>query len=401
MVPWLTIIGIGEDGLDGLGAIALTAIAEAAIIFGGKRHLAMLSDQFKAERRLWATPLSESFEVLFSLRGQKVVVLASGDPMFYGIGASLTHHLMPDEMRVLSAPSSISLTAARMRWPLQDVAVISIHGRSIYHLNRAIYNDAKLIVLSENGFSAKAVADLLTARCFGQSRITVFEHIGGAKENQIEGIAKEWHISEVAALNILAIDCIADSAAQQYSLSTGLPDEVFQNDGQLTKRDVRAITMARLAPLPGQLLWDVGAGCGSISIEWMRSGSSCRAIAIEENETRQAFIAANAKALGVPSLERVMGSAPAVLENLPPPDAVFIGGGVTAPGLFEACWTALKPGGRLVANAVTVQSEILLASWHEKVGGELSRIAVSHAQPLGVFATWRTALPITIFAGIK
>lgn len=398
MAAWLTVIGIGEDGLDGLSAAARRALSDASIVFGGNRHLAMLSDAFKAERRAWPSPFSEAFDAVLALRGQKVAILASGDPMFYGMGSSLSRHLSADEMRVFSAPSSVSLAAARMGWALQETNVVTIHGRPIHHLNRVLHNGARLIVLSEDGFSARAVAELLTARGFGPSRITVFEHLGGAKEKRVDGTAEGWTAGEHAALNLLAIDCVAGAAAQSYSLIGGLPDDAFQNDGQLTKRDVRAVTLARLAPLPGELLWDVGAGCGSISIEWMRSHPSCRALAIEENAGRQALIRANADNLGVPNLDLIAGAAPAALAGLPQPDAIFIGGGVTEPGVIDACWAALKPGGRLVANAVTVQSEVLLIAWQEKVGGELTRIAVSHAKPLGGFDAWRAALPVTVFA---
>jgi len=398
MAAWLTVIGIGEDGLDGLGAAARAALAEATIVFGGNRHLAMLPADFGAERRAWPSPFAAAFATVLACRGQRVAILASGDPMFYGMGASLCRELGPDEMRVFPAPSSVSLAAARMGWALQEVSVMTIHGRPIHQLNRALYDHARLLVLSEDGFSAQSVAELLTARGFGPSRITVFEHLGGAKEKRVDGKADSWRAVEHAALNLLAIDCIAGPAARPLSMLSGLPDDAFQNDGQLTKRDVRAVTLARLAPLPGELLWDVGAGCGSISIEWMRAHPSCRAIAIEENDGRQALIRTNAETLGVPGLELIAGAAPDALKDLPQPDAIFVGGGVTEPGLLETCWAALRPGGRLVANAVTVQSEVLLIAWQEKIGGELTRIAVSHAKPLGGFDAWRAALPVTVFS---
>lgn len=401
MAAWLTVIGIGEDGLDGLSAAARVALVDAAVIFGGKRHLAMLPADVPAECRVWPSPFSQAVDTVLALRGQKVAILASGDPMFYGMGASLSHHLGPDEMLVFSAPSSVSLAAARMGWALQDVGIVTIHGRPIHHLNRVLYNRARLVVLSEDGFSAQSVAALLRARGFGPSRITVFEHLGGAKEKRIDGIAEKWRAGETAVLNLLAIDCMAGANAQLYSPIGGLPDEAFQHDGQITKRDVRAVTLARLAPLPGELLWDVGAGSGSISIEWMRSHPACRAIAIEENAERQALIRANADNLGVPNLRLVAGVAPAALQGLEQPDAIFIGGGVTEPGVIDACWAALKPGGRLVVNAVTVQSEVLLVAWQEKIGGELTRIALSHARPLGGFDAWRATLPVTVLSAKK
>jgi precorrin-6Y C5,15-methyltransferase (decarboxylating) len=398
MAAWLTVVGIGEDGLDGLGASARAALSGARIVFGGKRHLALLPVDHKAERRAWPTPFAEAFDQVLALRGQPVVILASGDPMFYGMGASLSRQLGPDEMRVLPAPSSVSLAAARMGWALQEVEVITIHGRPLVLLNRALHDKARLLVLSEDGFSAAHAAGLLTQRGFGPSRITVFEHLGGAKERRRDGIASRWQEGETAALNLLAVECVAGPEARPLSTLAGLPDDAFQNDGQLTKRDVRAVTLARLAPCPGELLWDVGAGCGSIGIEWMRAHPTCRAIAIEANAGRQQLIRANADALGVPGLDLVAGAAPAALGQLPQPDAIFIGGGVTEPSLLETCWAALKPGGRLVANAVTVQSEVLLIAWQEKFGGDLTRIAVSQAKPLGDFDAWRAALPVTIFA---
>ncbi|WP_374384730.1 precorrin-6y C5,15-methyltransferase (decarboxylating) subunit CbiE [Dongia sp.] len=401
MTAWLTVIGIGEDGVTGLGEAARAALAGARIIFGGKRHLAMLEGDVSAERRPWPQPFALAFDELRALRGSPTVILASGDPMFYGMGASLSRELGPDEMLVLPAPSSVSLAAARLGWALADVEVITIHGRPISLLHRALRPGARLLILSEDGFSAGHVAQLLKARGFGPSRITVFEHLGGAKERRIDGIAEGWNAGETAALNLLGITCVAGEGARAFSTLAGLPDDAFQNDGQLTKRDVRAVTLARLAPLPGELLWDVGAGCGSISIEWMRAHPACRAIAIEADAGRQQLIRANAEALGVPGLDLVAGAAPAALAGLPAPDAIFIGGGVTEPGQIEACWAALKPGGRLVANAVTVQSEVHLIAWQEKIGGELTRLAVSQAKPLGGFDAWRAALPVTIFVAYK
>lgn len=398
MTAWLTVIGIGEDGVAGLGATARVALAEARIIFGGKRHLAMLGQDIAADLRPWPSPFADAFVAVKALRGSPVVILASGDPMFYGMGASLARELTPDEMRIIPAPSSVSLAAAHLGWPLQDVEIVTIHGRPIELVHRALHPGARLIVLSEDGFSPASLAKLLTSRGFGQSRMSVFEHLGGPKEKRVDGIAESWSHGESAALNLVAIDCVAGDEAKLYSTLAGLPDNVFQNDGQLTKRDVRAVTLARLAPLPGELLWDVGAGCGSISIEWMRAHPACRAIAIEADAGRQELIRTNAGALGVPGLALVAGAAPAALQGLPAPDAIFIGGGVTEPHMLETCWAALKPGGRLVANAVTVQSEVLLIAWQEKVGGDLTRISVSQAKPLGDFDAWRAALPVTVFA---
>nr|WP_298686318.1 precorrin-6y C5,15-methyltransferase (decarboxylating) subunit CbiE [uncultured Dongia sp.] len=401
MAAWLTVIGIGEDGMDGLGATARAALKAARIVFGGERHLGLLPPDFTAERRPWPVPFAAAYDQVMALKGTPVCVLASGDPMFYGMGASLSRLVPAEEMHVIPAPSSFSLAAARMGWALQDAALLTIHGRPLEGLNSHLHDGARLLILSHDGGSPAAVAKLLGARGFGRSELTALEHLGGPKEHRVDGLASTWSTSEVAALNLVAVKCIADADARALSTLAGLPDDAYQNDGQLTKRDVRAVTLARLAPCPGELLWDVGAGCGSIGIEWMRAHPACRAIAIEADTGRQQLIRANSLALGVPGLELVAGAAPAALDGLPAPDAIFIGGGVTEPGVLDLCWAALKPGGRLVANAVTVQSEMLLVAWQGKIGGELTRISVSQAKPLGDFDAWRAALPVTVFVGYK
>jgi precorrin-6Y C5,15-methyltransferase (decarboxylating) len=332
---------------------------------------------------------------------QRVCVLASGDPMMFGVGSTFARELPGDEFRVLPAPSSLSLAAARLHWPLQDVAVVSLVGRPVAALETQLHPGARLFVLSSGAASPAAVAELLTKRGFGASRLSVFEHLGGERERRIDQVASDWQASEVAALNLVAIECIAESHALRLPLTPGLPDNAYRHDGQLTKRDVRAITLSRLAPEPGELLWDVGAGCGSIGIEWMRSHPSCRAIAIETDSERQRLIEHNRDALGVSGLQLVEGEAPGALTGLPEPDAIFIGGGVTAPDMLDTCWSHLKKGGRMIVNAVTIQSEATLVAWRALHGGELTRIGVAHAQPLGAFDTWRQALPITLLHVVK
>jgi len=263
-------------------------------------------------------------------------------------------------------------------------------------LNVHLSTGVRLLLLSNDRQTPAAVAALLRERGFGPSVMTVLEHLGGAAERRIENTATQWSDEPVADLNLIAIECRAEPSTRALSRLAGLPDSAFEHDGQLTKRDVRAITLARLAPTPGELLWDVGAGSGSIGIEWMRTHPSCRALAIEADEGRQGLIERNRDTLGVPGLQLIRGSAPQALENLERPDAVFIGGGVTREGVLDACWAQLKPGGRLVANAVTLQSEMTLMHWRERHGGELTRIHIAQAQPLGEFDTWRQALPITL-----
>ncbi|WP_434626319.1 precorrin-6y C5,15-methyltransferase (decarboxylating) subunit CbiE [Pseudomonas sp. Z1-29] len=394
MTPWLTVVGIGEEGFKGLGRTARHALLRASRILGSARQLELLPLCIRGERVLWPSPFS--LEPLLARRGEPVCVLASGDPMFYGVGASLAKQLPAEEMQVVPAPSSCSLAAARMGWPLQDAVTLSLVARPLAALNAHLSSGVRLLLLSNDRHSPSAVAMLLRERGFGSSAMTVLEHLGGAAERRIDGCAAHWSDEAVADLNLIAIECRADPSTQRLSRLAGLPDSAFEHDGQLTKRDVRAVTLARLAPTPGELLWDVGAGSGSIGIEWMRAHPSCRALAIEADEGRQALIERNRDTLGVPGLQLIRGSAPQALENLERPDAVFIGGGVTREGVLDACWARLKPGGRLVANAVALQSEMTLMSWRERHGGELTRIHVAQAQPLGAFDTWRQALPITL-----
>jgi precorrin-6B C5,15-methyltransferase / cobalt-precorrin-6B C5,C15-methyltransferase len=394
MASWLTVVGIGEDGFKGLGKNARHALLRASRIIGGQRQLDLLPACIRGERQLWPSPFS--LEPVLALRGEPVCVLASGDPMFFGVGASLARQLSSDEMLILPAPSSCSLAAARMGWPLQDVVTLSVVARPIAALNAQMFSGVRMLVLSNDGQSPAAIAMLLRERGFGASRLTVLEHLGGAAERRIEGVANDWSDPAVADLNLIAIECIAEPNTPRLSRLAGLPDSAFKHDGQLTKRDVRAMTLARLAPIPGELLWDVGAGSGSIGIEWMRAHPGCRALAIEADEGRQLLIEHNRDALGVPGLQLIRGSAPQALDGLERPDAIFIGGGVTREGVLDTCWAQLKPGGRLIANAVTLQSEMTLMAWREQHGGELTRIHIAQAQPLGDFDTWRQALPITL-----
>ncbi|WP_130931430.1 precorrin-6y C5,15-methyltransferase (decarboxylating) subunit CbiE [Pseudomonas sp. Sample_24] len=399
MTPWLTVVGIAEDGFKGLGKNARHALLNAARIIGGQRQLDLLPACVRGQRQLWPSPFT--LEPVLTRRGEPVCVLASGDPMFFGVGASLARHVPCEEMLTLPAPSSCSLAAARMGWPLQEVVTLSVVARPIAALGAQLFSGVRLLVLSNDGRTPAAVAALLRERGFGPSRLTVLEHLGGEAERRIDGIASDWADPVIADLNLMAIDCLAAPSTPRLSRLAGLPDSAFKHDGQITKRDVRAITLARLAPTPGELLWDVGAGSGSIGIEWMRAHPSCRALAIEADAGRQQLIEHNRDALGVPGLQLIRGHAPQALQDLERPDAIFIGGGVTREGVLDACWAALKPGGRLIANAVTLQSEMTLMAWRERHGGELTRTHIAQAQPLGDFDTWRQALPITLLDTTK
>jgi precorrin-6Y C5,15-methyltransferase (decarboxylating) len=399
MSPWLTVVGIGEDGWRGLSRHARQALLAADTIFGAARHLALLPARIGGERRAWPTPFT--IAPVLEHRHERVCVLASGDPMMFGVGTTFARELAAGEFCVVPAPSSLSLAAARLNWALQDVTVVSLVGRPVAALEMQLHPGARIVVLSSDASSPAKVAELLTKRGFGSSRLSVFEHLGGERERRIDEVAKAWQASDVAALNLVAIECVAENHALRLPLTPGLPDDAYQHDGQLTKRDVRAITLSRLAPEPGELLWDVGAGCGSIGIEWMRSHTSCRAIAIEADSRRQRLIEHNRDALGVPGLQLIEGEAPGALTGLPKPDAIFIGGGVTAPDMLDTCWSHLKKGGRMIVNAVTIQSEATLVAWRALHGGEMTRISIAHAQPLGTFDTWRQALPITLLHAVK
>ena len=400
MTPWLSIIGIGADGLDSLAPASRRLIEAAEVIVGGARHLAMVPNG-AAERLSWSAPLSKTVDAIKARRGKRVVVLATGDPMWFGIGVTLARHFPRAEMIVLPHLSAFTLAASRMGWPLAETETITLHGRPLDLLALHLAPGARLLILSEDGETPSQVASFLRARGWGQSAITVLEHLGGAEERRVDGVAADWTVGPCADLNTLAVLCVPGPDARALSRVPGLPDDAFTHDGQLTKREIRAATLAALAPLPGQLLWDVGAGCGSVAIEWMRAARNARAVAIERDPSRLALIARNAAALGVPKLDIGAGEAPAALTDLAEPDAIFIGGGLSVPGLVEKCWTALKQGGRLVANAVTIEGEATLFSSQGKFGGQLTRIQISRAEPVGRFTGWQMLMPITQWTVLK
>jgi len=398
---WLSIIGIGEDGVQGLGAIARSLLDQATIVMGGERHLCMLPPHDHRQKIPWKSPFEASIAEVIHHRGESVCILASGDPMCYGVGATLIRTIPTTEITIIPAPSAFSLACARLGWSLTEVETLSLCGRPPSILQSYIYPGAKLLILSQGEDTPAMVAEMFTQRGYGGSKITVLARMGGNQERIVAGIAATWQETQIAALNVVAVDSIADVGVVHLGRLPGLPDCAYHHDGQLTKREVRAITLSTLAPLPGELLWDVGAGCGSISIEWMRTHPRCRAVAIEQSPLRSRYIADNATSLGTPNLQIVEGKAPTVLKDLPTPNAIFIGGGVTAPGLFDVCWEALPIGGRLVANVVTLAGEQTLFQWHEQVGGNFTRIAIQRAEPIGKFLGWRGMAIITQWVGVK
>jgi precorrin-6Y C5,15-methyltransferase (decarboxylating) len=388
--PPVTVVGLGAEGWDGLAPAARATIAAARIVIGGSRQLALLPGELPARRLPLPSPLLPALEALLHEHtDDATVVLASGDPMFYGIGSTVVRLLGADAVRVLPHASSVSVAAARLGWALDDVEVISVVGRPLELLHPAVQPGRRVLVLVSEPTAAGDVRALLAARGFGASVVTVLADLGGRDES-IRPADGQPH----SRLAIAAVECVADPGARPLPRTPGLPDDAYDQDGQITKYEIRAIALAALVPLPGQLLWDVGAGSGSVGIEWLRVHPANRAVAVEPRTDRRDRISRNAVALGVPGLRIVAGSAPDALVDLPTPDAVFLGGGVTGPGVVQACWDALAPGGRLVANAVTIEAEHTLVEWHQRLGGTLTRIAVERAGALGRFTTWRPALPV-------
>lgn len=397
---WLSIIGIGEDGLAGLSAVARRLIEAAELVAGGKRHLALAEASIRGRKLAWPSPPAEGVAEVFRHRGRPVVVLASGDPFHYGIGTLLAEEIPPEEFLCLPQPSAFSLAAARMGWAVQDTALVSLHGRALDGIVRYLHPGARILALSWDESTPGSLADLLVMRGLGRSRLTVLEALGGPNDRVRSATAAAFGIHGIAALNTIAIEVVGDASASIIPFTPGLPDALFENDGQLTKREIRAVTLSALAPRHGELLWDIGLGAGSVAIEWLLQHPSLRAIGIERSADRADRALRNAATLGAPCLQVIKGEAPAALDGLPRPDAIFIGGGGNEE-VFGAAWAALKPGGRLVANGVTLEGEALMARRFARLGGELIRLEVARADGLGRMHGWRPAMPITQWRVIK
>lgn len=406
----ITVIGIGEDGYDGLSPMARTIIENAHVIFGGSRHLAMLPETNSAPRNKWITPFDANLPLIEDCLDQNPVVLASGDPMYFGVGTTLINYFGPEPIYAIPAPSSISLAASRLGWPLAECDVITLHGRDPETLRAHLRPHGKLIALSADGSTPALVAVMLCEAGFDQSRMSVCERLGGPEERIITQTARTWQstatsmpdVKAVDPLNLIMIDLEAGPKANPLPMGPGLPDDAFLHDGMITKSEIRAQTLSSLAPFAGGVLWDLGAGCGSISIEWMRMQG--KAVAIERNAERCAMIKKNALRLGVPGLvieQSAIEDALAFADRLPRPDAIFIGGGITHPGLLDACWALLPPHGRLVANTVTLEGEEKLLRFYNENGGTLSRLSVSRLVPRGTFRGWHNLAPVTHYLGVK
>lgn len=396
--PWLSIVGIGEDGLSGLAPAARPLVEGAEILMGGARHLAMVPDDGR-EKIVWPSPLLAVVERLRALRGRPVCVLASGDPQWFGIGSTLRREFSGKDMRIVPGQSAFSLAAARLAWSIDDVTCMTLHGRPVELVKAALYPGAKILALAHDRTTPAIVADLLANSGFGGSHLTVLEHMDGSEEKIVTGDAEAWS-HEGADLHTIAIHCTNAPTQSWQSRVPGLPDEVFIHDGKLTKREIRAATLSKLMPAPNALLWDIGVGCGSIAIEWMRAAKNTRAIGLDNKPDRLRMASDNALALGTPGLKLVEASAPDGFADLEAPDAVFIGGGLSE-DVFSAAWKCLKSGGRLVANAVTLESEAVLLRLHAEHSGDLVRIAVQRAAPVGPFRGWKPLMPVTQWSVMK
>jgi precorrin-6B C5,15-methyltransferase / cobalt-precorrin-6B C5,C15-methyltransferase len=389
----IVVVGIGARGWDEIPVRHQQLIRDSAVLLGGKRHLDLVPDVPGQRRKPWPSPLREGLPALLeSLPDDaSVVALASGDPLVSGIGTTLIELLGSANVRIEPAVSSVALARARMGWAIESCAVVSLVGRDVSLVARELAPRRRILALSSDGSTPGLVADLLVTAGFGASTMTVLGELGAETESARTATASEWDGAS-PRLNIVAIECVG---APLLGWASGLPDDVFENDGQLTKRDLRASALARLAPIPGAHLWDVGAGAGSVGIEWMRAHPSCTTTAVEASPERAARIARNATRLGVPGLAVVQGRAPDALRDLPAPDAIFIGGGATRPGVLDTCLRALRPGGRLVVHGVTLETEQLLATAYQQHGGELTRISVETSAPIGTFTGWTPARAVT------
>ncbi len=395
-------VGIGADGWAGLGAVARSLIEQAPLVIAGHRQQTLLPDIAGQDRRRWPTPMLPSLSALLDeYRGRDILVVASGDPLVSGVGTTLIDRLGSAHVRIVPAVSSVALARAAMGWAAESVDVVTVVGRNPRRVLSLLTPGRRLVVLSSDEHTPGLVATLVADAGYGRTLMTVLGDLGTPEETRVDGIAADWAATDPSRLNVICLEVRPDQGIIPLPSIAGLVDDAFEHDGQLTKRDLRASALARLTPLPGQLLWDVGAGAGSIAIEWMRTDPRCRAVAVERDPARAARIGRNADNLGVPALQVVSGSAPESLAGLPTPDAIFIGGGATVPQLIETCYAALATGGRLVVHAVTLETESVLFENYRSLGGEMVRLSVETAAPIGTFTGWTPARAVTQWAITK
>ncbi len=398
--PWLSIVGIGEDGLAGLGEAARARIAEAEVLAGGRRHLALVPPS-EALRLPWGTPLEDSVRALDEHRGRKVVVLASGDPSWFGVAKVVLRHFAAEEVVVIPHLSAFQLAAARLGWPLEEVGTVSLHGRPATRLLRELVPGRRLLILTSGPRMPSTIADLLARHGYGAARVTVFGRLGGPRETVWRGGTEEVADQRLPILNLVAVTLPREVEVTAEGAVLELDDDAFEHDGNITKAEYRAAAIARLRPGPGQLLWDVGAGSGALAVTWLYRCREGAATAIEKRPDRIVRIRRNAARLGTPELRIVEGEAPAALPEDEAPDAVFLGGGLTTPDLLRICFDRLGPGGRLVAHAVTTGGEQTLYDFHREVGGSLQRLSLSRAEARGDHLLWRPLATVTQYAITK
>lgn len=396
---FLSIIGIGEDGVDLLSARARDLIGSASLVVGGRRHLGLAAPLIRGERMVWPSPIEDVLPMLAAFRPKPVVALASGDPFCFGVGPMLAR-AFPDFV-CLPAISCLSLACAGLGWAQQDAAVISFCGRPIEPLRPMLHDGARILALSADATTPAAVAAFLTAQGFGPSTVTVLEALGGPRERIRRAAAQEFSPRDIDDLNMMAIEVVASETSRAVPRASGLTDAWFDNDGQLTKKEVRAVTLAALSPVPGEMLWDIGLGSGSVAIEWLLQDPSMQALGVERDPARAVRAKTNAVCLGVPRLRVIEGAAPACLAGLPLPDAIFIGGGATEPGMIEAALSALRPRGRLVVNAVTMETQAVLFDAVTKWGGSLTRLGIERLDTVGQLHGFRPAMAVVQWALTK
>jgi precorrin-6B C5,15-methyltransferase / cobalt-precorrin-6B C5,C15-methyltransferase len=400
---WVSILGIGEDGVEGLSPVARRLLQAAALVVGGKRHLALATPLITGRQMPWPSPMGGAVDSILAQRPSPVVVLASGDPFCYGVGTMLAARVPAGEFLSVPAPSSFSLALSRLGWSMGQCETISFCGRPLARLAPLLQPGRRVLALSADATTPAAVAGYLCERGFGRSVLHVMEALGGPRERIRALEAKDFqkNILDCDPLNLVAMELVAETGALVIPLTAGLPDDLFEHDGQITKREIRAVTLAALAPRAGEVLWDVGCGAGSVAIEWMLRHPDNLAYGIERDAARAARIARNAVALGVPGLHVVEGRAPDACAGLPVPDAVFLGGGAHLPGVIDTAWQALRPGGRMVANAVVIETEQALFAARERFGGTLTRLSVERLDAIGSLHGFRPALTVTQWGATK
>ena len=399
--PWLSLVGLSEAGWQELGEAARDAVLRAELVVGGERHLSHIPAVAGQQRELWPQPIHDGIERIKCWQGRPVCVLASGDPFWYGIGATLSRYLPPEAMVVHPGPSAFSLAAARLGWPLQDLHCHSLVARDPDRLRSRLAPGRRLLVLSNDGGSPETVARILCESGYGESRVHVLEALGGPAERVWENRAKDGLDQAVSNLNTLAIECIADEGEVPVALTPGRPGSDYCHDGQISAPEIRAVVMAHLAPRGGEHLWDLGAGSGAVAVEWLRSDRANSATAVDQRSDRLANVRENARSKGVGHLETLESDISEAISQLADPDAVFIGGGASGHGVIDRCWQALSEGGRCVATAVTTEGETALLVAQSCHGGQLIRLSIDRTEPLGRFNGWRSDRPITLWHATK